>query len=130
VDVEHFALNVPDPVAAAAWYIEHLGLRVLRSLPDVPFTHFLADGAGRVVVELYRQTAPIPDYPAMNPFVFHIAFVAADVRGTLARLLAAGASAAGDVTVTPAGDEMVFLRDPWGVPLQLVRRATPLLTGR
>jgi glyoxylase I family protein len=130
VDVEHFALNVPDPVAAAAWYTEHLGLRVLRSLPDAPFTHFLADGSGRVVVELYRQNAPVPDYPAMNPFVFHIAFVAADVRGTLARLLAAGASAAGDVTVTPAGDEMVFLRDPWGVPLQLVRRARPLLPGR
>ena len=32
MDIEHFALNVPDPVAAAAWYVEHLGMRVQRSL--------------------------------------------------------------------------------------------------
>ena len=31
------------------------------------------------------------------------------------------------ITVTPAGDEMVFLRDPWGVAVQLVKRARPLL---
>jgi hypothetical protein len=29
---------------------------------------------------------------------------------------------------TSAGDEMTFLRDSWGVPLQLVKRATPLMT--
>ena len=43
------------------------------------------------------------------------------------RLLAAGAKTAGDVTLTPSGDEMTFLRDPWGVALQLVKRATPLM---
>jgi catechol 2,3-dioxygenase-like lactoylglutathione lyase family enzyme len=127
VDIEHFAINVPDPAAAAAWYGQHLGLRVIRSLDAAPFTHFLADGSGRVVVEMYRQTiAPVPDYASMNPFVFHIAFAASDVPGTLARLLAAGARGAGEVTITPTGDEMTFLRDPWGVPLQLVKRATPL----
>jgi len=47
--------------------------------------------------------------------------------GTRERLLAAGARSAGEVVVTPAGDEMTFLRDPWGVALQLERRATPLL---
>jgi hypothetical protein len=31
------------------------------------------------------------------------------------------------VTITPAGDEMVFLRDPWGVALQLVKRMVPLV---
>jgi glyoxylase I family protein len=127
VDIEHFALNVPDPVAAAAWYVRHLGMRVVRALTEAPFTHFLADGSGRVVVEMYGHTkAPVPDYRAMDPLVFHIAFQTADVRGTRQRLLAAGAASAGEVTVTPAGDEMTFLRDPWGVPLQLVHRAAPL----
>ena len=91
-------------------------------------TRFVADGAGRVVVELYHHAkVPVPDYPAMEPLVFHIAFVTDDVRGTLRRLLDAGATAAGEVTVTPTGDEMVFLRDPGGVPLQLVKRSAPLL---
>jgi glyoxylase I family protein len=127
MDIEHVALNVPDPVAMAAWYTEHLGMRVVRSLAGPPHTHFLADGSGRVVVEFYRQAvAPVPDYPAMDPFVLHLAFVAPDVRGTRERLLAAGAASAGEVTATPTGDELVFLRDPWGVPLQLVRRASPL----
>ena len=128
MNIEHFALNVPDAVAAAAWYTEHLGLRVIRSLSEAPHTHFLVDGSGRVVVEIYQHTrAPVPDYAAMDPLVFHIAFVATDVRGTLGRLFAAGATPAGEVAVTPAGDEMVFLRDPWGVALQLVKRSVPLL---
>jgi glyoxylase I family protein len=128
MNIEHFAINVPDPAAAAAWYTKHLGMRVVRSLSVAPFTHFLADGAGRVVVELYHQTkAPVPDYRTMDPFVFHIAFTTTDVRGTLEHLLAAGASSAGEVTITPSNDEMVFLRDPWGVPLQLVKRSVPLI---
>jgi glyoxylase I family protein len=128
VNIEHFALNVPDPVAAAGWYTKHLGLRVIRSLNAAPFTHFVADGSGRVVMELYHHAkAAVPDYAAMDPLVFHVAFTTDDVRGTLQCLLAAGASSAGEVTTTPAGDEMTFLRDPWGVALQLVKRAVPLV---
>jgi len=127
VNIEHFALNVPDPAAAAAWYGRHLGMQVVRSLTEAPFTHFLADESGRVVMEIYGHTkAPVPDYAALHPLVFHIAFASTDVVGTLERLLAAGARREGEVTVTPAGDEMTFLRDPWGVPLQLVKRARPL----
>ncbi|HKI31636.1 MAG TPA: hypothetical protein VKA46_07190 [Gemmataceae bacterium] len=60
-----------------------------------------------------------------RPLRVRQAMVAAS--GTRERLLAAGARSAGEVVVTPAGDEMTFLRDPWGVALQLERRATPLL---
>src|SRR5262249_45002677 len=43
MDIEHMALNVPDPVAMADWYTEHLGMRVVRSVPGPPHTRFLAD---------------------------------------------------------------------------------------
>ena len=127
MDIEHFALNVPDPAAMARWYVEHLQMKVLRRLTEAPFTHFIADRSGRAVLELYHQSkAVIPDYPSFDPLVLHIAFKAEDVAGARQRLLAAGATPAGDVVTTPTGDVMTFVRDPWGVAIQFVKRSTPL----
>jgi catechol 2,3-dioxygenase-like lactoylglutathione lyase family enzyme len=127
VNIEHVAFNVTDPVAVADWYVRHLGLRVVRKGDGPVFGHFLADSAGRTVLEIYRQDAPIPDYANQHVFVFHVAFKCEDVATERARLLAVGATSAGEVTTSPNGDVMTFLRDPWGVVLQLVRRGTPLL---
>lgn len=128
MNIEHIALNVPDPVAAAKWYVRHLGMRVVRSVDGPPHTRFLADESGRVVLELYRQEqAPVPDYFEMDPMVLHVAFTAADVREARRMLLAADANPVGDVTVAPNGDELAMVRDPWGVPVQLVKRARALL---
>ncbi len=128
MDIEHFALNVPDPVALADWYVRHLGMRVLRQLDSGPRTRFLADQAGRSVVEVYHQTkAAVPDYFALDPLVLHIAFRVDDVAVTRQRLLDAGATAAGEVVTTETGDVMTFVRDPWGVAIQLVKRARPLI---
>jgi catechol 2,3-dioxygenase-like lactoylglutathione lyase family enzyme len=128
MNIEHIALNVPDPVAMADWYTRHLGMRVVRALAVAPHTRFLADESGRVVLEIYRQeqVAP-PDYPAQDPLVLHVAFTTADVGAARQRLLAAGATAVGDATATPSGDELAMLRDPWGIPLQLVKRTRALI---
>jgi glyoxylase I family protein len=126
MNIEHMALNVAEPVAMAAWYGQHLGMRVLRKLEQAPFTHFVVDSGGRVVLELYRQQAPVPDYASFDPMVLHIAFSSDDVAGARQRLLDAGATPAGDVVTTEAGDVMAFVRDPWGVTVQLVKRARPL----
>ena len=125
--IEHVALNVSDPVALADWYTQHLGMRVVRAVEESPFTRFIADGSGRTVLEVYKQSPPVPDYPAQHVFTLHVAFVSADVTADRDRLLAAGATAAGEITLTPAGDEMTFVRDPWGIVIQLVKRARPLL---
>jgi len=127
LNIEHFALNVADPVAMAEWYGRHLGMRILRRLQTTTQTHFLCDESGRVVVELYRQTkAPIPDYSTMDPMTLHLAFVAADVAQDRARLIAAGATAVGDIATNEAGDQLAMLRDPWGLAVQLVKRTTAL----
>src|SRR5436190_8242297 len=127
MNIEHFALNVPDPVRMAQWYVQHLGMRVLRQQSESPFTHFLADESGRGVVEIYHNTrAPIPDYANLDPLVVHLAFVSADIANDRQRLLAAGATLATDIVTTPTGDEMTFVHDPWGVVVQLVKRRTPL----
>ena len=126
--IEHVALNVPDPVGLAEWYARHLGMTAVRAVDGPPFTRFLADDAGRTVLEVYgHDAAAVPDYPAEHPLVMHVAFASGDVAADRDRLVAAGATAAGEVSRTPAGDEMAFVRDPWGVAVQLVRRATPLV---
>jgi glyoxylase I family protein len=126
--IEHIALNVPEPTKLVNWYVEHLAMRVARSNNDANETHFIVDEAGVAVLEVYNNPAsPMPDYNAMNPLVFHIAFSVDDMEGTLRRLKEAGAEPVGAVNTTPAGDRLAFLRDPWGVPLQLAQRAKPLL---
>jgi len=127
LNVEHIAWNVADPVAMAAWYVEHLGMRVVRSVPTPPYIHFLADASGRVVVEIYSNPADaIPDYAAMHPLRFHVAFAADDPDAASDLLVAAGATFVDEQTLAD-GSRLLMLRDPWGLAVQLVRRATALL---
>lgn len=122
---EHLALNVPEARAMAQWYAAHLDLAVVRSLDAAPHTHFLADETGRVFLELYSNpAAPYPDYATMDPLVFHVAFFAPDAGAMQARLIGAGAKACAD-TRQPDGSRLIFVRDPWGVPVQLCQRAKP-----
>jgi catechol 2,3-dioxygenase-like lactoylglutathione lyase family enzyme len=126
--IEHVALQVDDPAGVAGWYGQFLGMVVKRSQTVAPFGHFLADDAGAVMIEVYRYpTLAVPDYRSMNPLTFHLAFSAGDVDRDRVRLLAAGATAEGDVQVNDVGDRVAMLRDPWGVPVQLVRRAAPMI---
>lgn len=126
MNIEHFALNVAEPVAMAAWYVEHFGMRIVRHLPQANETHFLADAAGGVV-EIYCNPADqVPDYAAMDPLLVHLAFASVDPRADAARLIAAGASLA-EEKVLPDCSLLIMLRDPWGLAVQLCRRGTPLL---
>jgi catechol 2,3-dioxygenase-like lactoylglutathione lyase family enzyme len=117
--LEHCALQVPDAAAMADWYVKHLGCNIVRSGGAPTFTRFFA--AGPV------SAAPTLDFPAMHPAQLHLAFVCENIKADRDRLLAAGAKIADDCFTTPAGDELVMLRDPWGIGLQLVKRAKPML---
>lgn len=120
---EHFAINVPDSRAAAAWYVEHLGLTIVRAVEGAPFTRFLADDSGRTVIEVYSNpVAPYPDYPNQHWLVFHFALVSADSDADRARLEQAGATLA-TIDDLPDGSRLIMMRDPWGVCIQLCRRA-------
>lgn len=124
--IEHVALNVPDPVAFAAWYGAHLGLRIVRHLPHANQTHFLADDHDTVIEIYSNPAAPVPDYAAMHHLVLHLAFKSTDAAGDTARLLLAGATHVEDIR-PPDGSLLVMLRDPWGLALQLCQRTKPLL---
>lgn len=126
--VEHIAFQVKDPVAVADWYVRNLGFRIARLAGGPGNTHFLADEAGRVVLELYNNpAAPQPDYAAMHPLMLHVAFAVEDVAAAHERLRRAGATSFSAPETAPSGDQFAMLRDPFGLPVQLVRRGKPLV---
>ena len=127
MQIEHVALAVPDPAEGARWYADHAGCELVRASTVGTRAHFLLLPGGRVTLELFcSPDVPPPDYRNVDPFHGHLAFRTDDIEGTHSRLVAAGASAEGEIVTTPEGDRYAMLRDPWGVPLQLVVRAQPL----
>jgi glyoxylase I family protein len=128
--IEHVGYMVKDPIQAAKWYCENLGFRVARGLQASPFTHFLVDASGNGMLEIYNNpSAQVPDYASMDPLVFHVAFAISSesIESARDRLLANGATLYSDLGVTPAGDQLVMLRDPWGMALQLAKRKIPMV---
>lgn len=125
--IEHTALNVEEPVLMARWYVEHLGLTVKRRMSDAPYAHFLADDGDCVMLEIYgNREVRVPDYRNMHPGELHLAFRSQDVAGDCQRLKNAGATVVADVHQI-GQDTFAMLRDPWGIPVQLVHRQTPMI---
>ena len=127
--IEHLGYQVPDPVKTAAWYCDHIGFTIVRSVDNEAKTRFLADCSGTVMIEIYNNPkAMVPDYRTMDPLVLHLAFTCSNVPGTVKKLTAAGATLLEEFT-TPQGDSLAMLRDPWGLAIQLCNRKTPLIKG-
>jgi catechol 2,3-dioxygenase-like lactoylglutathione lyase family enzyme len=128
IRLEHVAINVEDPVEMAKWYCDNLGMKIVRKGPPPVNMHFISDAGGNMMLEIYNNPPDaVPDYRSMEPLSLHIAFMVDDVEKTRRRLVAAGAAIATDITVTESGDKLVMLRDPWGVPIQFLKRADPML---
>lgn len=124
---EHVAFNVKEPARVAAWYVEHLNMKLRKANESPPFMHFIADESESVMFELYNKPPDeVPDYANQNPLVLHLAFTCPDPETEKARLIKAGCTQQSDETL-PDGSRLVMLRDPWGLALQLCQRATPLL---
>jgi glyoxylase I family protein len=126
--IEHVAFVMQDPAAAAKWYVDNLGFTIKRSMDESPFTHFLADDSGKVMIELYRQPhLRVPDYRDTDPLLLHLALVSDDVEADRQRWMSAGATPIGESTHLDNGDVLAMLRDPWGFAIQLVQRSEPMV---
>jgi len=96
VKIEHVAWNVESPVEVAGWYVEHLGMKIVRGSAEGVAAHFIADDSGAVMLEIYNNPAvKTPDYSAMDPLLLHLAFACDDVKAKVAVLEAAGAKLIG-----------------------------------
>jgi uncharacterized glyoxalase superfamily protein PhnB len=126
--IEHFAMQVPEPIAMADWYVKHLGFSIARAEGEPSHARFIKDDSGTVMLEIYRNPkVPVPNYAAADPLLLHLAFVSEAPTADRDRLVKAGATIVTDLATSPAGDQLLMLRDPWGVALQFVKRASPML---
>lgn len=127
VKFEHAAINVPDVKAAAQWYVDNLEMRIVIAGQAAPYMTFIADSAGSMI-ELYTRTdIALPDYSAIDHSNLHFAFAVEDMEATRDALVVSGATVVGQINTTPAGDQLLFLRDPWQVPIQIVKRKKPMI---
>lgn len=125
--LEHFAFNVKDPNAMTDWYIKNLGLKAVMQMPNPPYTTFLADDSGNIMIEIYNNPPDeVPPYAEMNPLLLHLAFVSEDLDGDRKRLENAGATFVEEVRLNDGG-KIYMLRDPWGLALQLCKRGKKML---
>ena len=117
--LEHVAIDVSDPEAFIGWWCANLGFR--RAAEG---SAFIIDDSGTMGLEIYRtgETQSAPDYGAMNAMTLHVAFASQDVKVDAERLVAAGARLE-QLKLDAPEFHMAILRDPWGVPVQLCRRA-------
>jgi catechol 2,3-dioxygenase-like lactoylglutathione lyase family enzyme len=127
MQIEHIAFQVPDSVATADWYCKNLGFTIKRKVDNAAKVHFLADSNGRLIEVYTNPLASIPDYPSMPPLHTHVAFAVSDMQENIDHLVKAGAKLVEDITTVPPGDQLAMLRDPWGFPLQLVKRVQAMI---
>ena len=123
--LEHIALQVAEPAEMARWYCEHLEMTVASQAGEACF--FLVDSTGAGMLEIYHNPAEgVPDYAAKTPVELHVAFWTDDVPGDCARLASAGAAIVRPPDDPSADFQQAMLRDPWGLVLQLIKRAERL----
>ena len=128
IRLEHVAINVEDPVGMVKWYCQNLGMKVVRKGPPPINMHFISDAGGNMMLEIYHNPPDaVPDYSSLDPLLLHISFMVDNVKSIREKLITAGATAVGEITITSSGDELAMLRDPWGVAIQFVKRTKPML---
>jgi len=125
--LEHVAFNVKDPPAMAEWYVQHLGMTIVKREGAPYHTRFLADDSGQMLIELYcNPPDAVPNYAEMHPLVLHLALVSADPEADKARLLVAGATLVSEGH-PDENTHLVMIRDPWGFAIQLCKRGAAML---
>ncbi|UII23423.1 VOC family protein [Fulvivirga ligni] len=125
--LEHFAVNVKEPLAMADWYVEHMGMTIVKQLKDSPYMTFLADDSGQIMIEIYgNPLAVVPDYANQHPLIVHLAFVSENPDEDSQRLQQAGAIELTNDKMED-GSHLIMMRDPWGLALQLCKRGVPML---
>lgn len=127
--LEHIGVAVKNPPEMARWYEKNLGCIIQREGHKGPGMDmsFISDDKAKSVLELLCH----PDYKPVSDVLsgaaqLHFAFLSDDPYADSDRLAKAGATPCGGGPAAN-GEILLYLKDPWGNFIQLVKRAKPLI---
>lgn len=125
--LEHLALIMEDPIAAAKWYSDNLGFTIIKEMDQSPFAHFIVDYSKKMLLEIFLlPDKEIPDYRKVDPAIMHLGFSVDNIEEKFQDLVSNGAIVVNEISTSGTGDKIAMLRDPWGIPIQLIKRSAPL----
>jgi catechol 2,3-dioxygenase-like lactoylglutathione lyase family enzyme len=108
---DHIHLNVPDPAAAADWYVKVFGARRASEGPDR-----LMFGSTRLLF-LKKSDAK----PSTGSSIDHIGFSFANLDAQMKEFEAAGVKIVTPAREVPGLFKIAFVEDPWGTRIEVVQ---------
>ena len=125
---EHIAFNVEDPIAQAKWFVDNMEFKIMFKGDPPNNARFVINTGEDFMIELYNNKEyPKIDLQKISHMAIHIAFMVDSMEAVKQKLLSAGATIVEDITKIPSGDLILMMRNPWGLPIQFVQRANPML---
>lgn len=125
--IEHTGIAARDPRALVDFYIDRLGMALLRQTGET--TYFIGcEGGG--ILEVYQAKEGEPDTRTnYAQGLRHIAFVVEDFEASLAALVAMGLEQPAPPTLNPPILKLALFRDPEGNLFHITQRDVPLEVG-
>ena len=125
MQIEHLAINAERAEEMVAWYRDFCQMPIWREGHGDVYVGFL--GVPPSLMEIYNN----PEKPYLlpgdiDPATIHVAFQSTDLAGDRDRLVAAGATLL-EGEPSENGHGLLMLRCPFGLPIQLCKRAVPLV---
>lgn len=122
--MEHPGIAARDPKALVDFYVEKLGLFLVRQTAE---TTFFIGCEGGGFIEIYQAREGEPDLRSNDAQgLRHVAFLVDDFDASLAELIAMGIPQAEPPVLRPPVLKLALFRDPEGNLFHITQRDKPL----
>ena len=119
---KYVAFNVPDKMAAAQWYHNTLGLKVIKSGSDV----YVSDAQNNFRLKFFSDPSQKNSYEDQSVDAWHIGLEGDSISYWEQKIIKDGGKFITPPRLNAIGDGVADMRDPWGIIIQLVYRVKPL----
>jgi hypothetical protein len=123
IRLKYFALNVSDKMTVAQWYHNTLGFDISQHKNDNSV--YVSDPGNDFSFRFFSDLAQKTDYHNLSFDACHVALESDSIRFFEKKILAAGGKYNTPPRYNLIGDAVVDMRDPWGIPIQLIYRVHP-----